>query len=190
VFTKKENATIAQRVEILDWFYANGKNQTKTATHFNMIYLNIKLTQPRVSEWIKQEGRWREECEKHYNSAAQMKRARQTEHPEVTKMMEIWFKTALQQKVTLTGELLRQKWAVFADAANVPIEDRLNLSNGWLARFKIRLGLKEYKYHGEAGSADLGDVEREQQRIRQFVAEHGYAHWDIFNMDETGLFYA
>jgi hypothetical protein len=46
LFTKKENATVAQQVEILDWFYANGKNQTKTATHLNAIYPNIKLTQP------------------------------------------------------------------------------------------------------------------------------------------------
>lgn len=190
MFTKKENATLSQRIEILDWYHANGKNQSKTAKHFNMIYPNIKLTQPRVSEWLKQEGRWREEFDKHSGSAAKMKRARQTEHPEVTEMMEIWVKTALQKKVTLTGELLRQKWIVFADAANIPVEDRLTLSNGWLARFKNRLGLKEYKNHGEAGSADLEDVEREQKRIQQFVAEHGYSHRDIFNMDETGLFYA
>jgi hypothetical protein len=78
---------------------------------------------------------------------------------------------------------------VFADVANVPTEDQLTLSNGWLAWFKIHLGFKEYKYHGEAGSANFEDVETEQQWIQQFVVEHGYSHWDIFNMDETGLFY-
>jgi hypothetical protein len=145
------------------------------------MYDEVKMTVPMIVRYVHNDK---------IREKRNMKRTRQTEHPEVTKMMEIWVKTALQQKVTLTGELLRQKWAVFADAANVPVEDRLNLSNGWLARFKIRLGLKEYKYHGEAGSADLGDVEREQQRIWQFVAEHGYAHRDIFNMDEMGLFYA
>ena len=190
VFTKKENATLAQRIEILDWYHANGKNQSKTSKHFNTVYPNIKLTQPRVSEWLKQEVRWREDHEKFPASATTMKRTRQTEHPEVTEMMEIWVKTALQKKVMLTGELLRQKWMVFADAANVPVEDRLTLSNGWLARFKGRVGIKEYKNHGEAGSADPEDVEQERQRIQKLIAERGYSQRDIFNMDETGLFYA
>ena len=63
-------------------------------------------------------------------------------------------------------------------------------SNGWLARFKNRLGHKEYKNHGEAESADPEDVEREQERIQQLVAELGYSQQDIFDMDETWLFYA
>ncbi|KAJ7801422.1 hypothetical protein B0H14DRAFT_3489596 [Mycena olivaceomarginata] len=36
VFTKKENATVAQCIEILDWHHAQTKrSQTKTAEHFN-----------------------------------------------------------------------------------------------------------------------------------------------------------
>ena len=190
VFTKKENATLAQRIEILQWYHANGKNQSRTAQYFKSIYPNIKLTQPCVSEWLKQEVQWQERYDKHSGSAVKMKRTQQTEHPQVTEMMVIWVRTALQKNIMLTGELLRQKWTVFADAANIPIEDRLTLSNGWLARFKERLGIKEYRNHGEAGSADPEDVERERQRIQQFIRKHGYSERDIFNMDETGLFYA
>ncbi|KIK21857.1 hypothetical protein PISMIDRAFT_62520, partial [Pisolithus microcarpus 441] len=50
--------TLKQRIEILDWHYANGKIQTKTATHFNTVYPTLHLTQPRISDWIKQETRW------------------------------------------------------------------------------------------------------------------------------------
>jgi hypothetical protein len=60
-FTKKENATLEQQIEILDWHYANGKNQTKTAKHFTEIYPNLKLKQPRISDWLKNEQRRREE---------------------------------------------------------------------------------------------------------------------------------
>ena len=38
VFTTKQLATLEQRVEILKWHHANGKNQTKTAKHFDKIY--------------------------------------------------------------------------------------------------------------------------------------------------------
>ena len=50
VFTKKENATLVQRIEILDWFHANGKHQSKTARHFDTIYPNLKFKQPIISE--------------------------------------------------------------------------------------------------------------------------------------------
>ena len=61
MFTKKENATLAQHIEILDWHYKNGENQTKTAKHFDPIYPNLKIKQPLVSAWVKEESKWRGE---------------------------------------------------------------------------------------------------------------------------------
>jgi hypothetical protein len=58
VFTKKENATLAQRIEILDWHHKNGRNQSETACHFDLIYPNLKIKQPLVSSWIKEEAKW------------------------------------------------------------------------------------------------------------------------------------
>jgi hypothetical protein len=58
VFTKKENATLAQRIEILDWYHKNGKNQLRTAKYFDLIYLNLKMKQPLVSAWVKDEPKW------------------------------------------------------------------------------------------------------------------------------------
>ena len=55
---KKENASLEQRIEILDWHYTNDKNQTKTTSHFNQVYPTLRLTQPRISDWMKQEAKW------------------------------------------------------------------------------------------------------------------------------------
>ncbi|KAG2354181.1 hypothetical protein BDR07DRAFT_1382449 [Suillus spraguei] len=46
IFTKKENATLAQHIKILDWYHANGENQSKTAKHFDAVYPNLKIKQP------------------------------------------------------------------------------------------------------------------------------------------------
>jgi len=73
--------------------------------------------------------------------------------------------------------------------AGVPEDDRLKLSNGWLARFKDRNGLREWKWHGEAASANDETVEQEQKRIQNLIKEGQYQLRDIYNMDETGLFY-
>ena len=59
---------------------------------------------------------------------------------------------------------------------------------GWL-HSRTDINLKEMKRHGEAGSADKEIVERERDRIWDLIKTKGYAWNDIFNMDETGLFY-
>ena len=171
VFTKKENATLGQRIKILDWHNANGRNQTKTAKHFNTIYPNLNIKQPLVSSWAKDEAKWQAEFESNSSTFSHTaKRARQMEHPEVTEMLDLWVTKALGDGIILTGEVLPQKWVVFADLVGVPDDERLNLSDGWLASFKARHVLKDLKQHGEAGSADPVSIEREQKRMQELIA--------------------
>jgi len=92
--------------------------------------------------------------------------------------------------ILLTGEVLRQKWTSFADQLGVPKDDRLTLSNGWLDRYKARNHLKEFKRHGEAASASLEVVDGERQRIQELLATYNVELRDLFNVDETGFFYA
>ncbi|KAF8432564.1 hypothetical protein L210DRAFT_858906, partial [Boletus edulis BED1] len=46
-----ENASLEQQIEILNWHYANGKNQTRTASHFNEVHQQTcpNLVQPRMN---------------------------------------------------------------------------------------------------------------------------------------------
>jgi hypothetical protein len=187
----KQNATVAQRIEVLDWYHENGKSQRKTEMHFRDIYPELKIKQPLVSKWLKQEVHWRGEWERAgITGQRNAKRARQTQHPDIEEMMDLWVTKAMADGIVLTGEVLRQKWKHFADLVGIPDDERLTLSEGWLTRFKTRHGLKEFKRHGEAGSVNPEIVQMERMRIQELVEQHGYEARDIFNMDETGLFYA
>ena len=117
------------------------------------------------------------------------KRVRQTEHPQITEMMDLWVAKAIGDGILLTGEVLRRKWHVFADMAGIPKDSRLKLSSGWLESFKHRHGLTQVKRHGEAGSAKAETVAAERKRVQELIQESGYQLHDIYNMDETGLFY-
>ena len=137
VFMKKENATLAQRIEILDWHHKNGKNQSATACHFAPIYPNLQIKQPLVSAWLKDEVKWhtlQEETGQGGDKSA--KRVCQTEHPEVDEMMYLWVLKAMGDGILLTGEVLRQKWHAFADLVGIPEDNQLKLSNRWLESFK------------------------------------------------------
>ncbi|KAJ6450820.1 hypothetical protein C8R47DRAFT_1230103 [Mycena vitilis] len=103
-FTKKENATLAQRIEILDWHHAQPKpNQCLTAEHFDACYPNLCLKQPTVSSWLKDEAMWRGRwAEARANGkAGGTKRLKQVEHPEIEKMMELWIAKAMRDRVHL-----------------------------------------------------------------------------------------
>ena len=112
------------------------------------------------------------------------------EHPEVNEMLKLWVAKAMENSINLSGEILRQKWNQFADLAGVLKDERLNLSKGWLTLFKAWCGLRNFRHHGEAGSAAPADVEHECDRIWELIKRSGYWLKDIFNMDETGLFWA
>ena len=105
-------------------------------------------------------------------------------------MLELWVLKVMADKLLLTGEVLRQKWKVFADLTGVPDDERLNLSEGWLSSFKTRNGLKDMKRHGEAVSVLPDTIENERLRIQELIKKKGYKLRDIFNADETSFFYA
>ncbi|XP_008562678.1 PREDICTED: tigger transposable element-derived protein 1-like [Galeopterus variegatus] len=62
-------------------------------------------------------------------------------------------------------------------------------SAGWLARFKRRYSMKNFKLAGEAGSADQEAAEEFKKYLLSIIHEKGYVEEQVFNADETGLFY-
>ncbi|XP_060085270.1 jerky protein homolog [Ylistrum balloti] len=58
---------------------------------------------------------------------------------------------------------------------------------GWIQRFKERRGMRKRKYHGEVDSADMTSVQTGRHDLRQLLTD--YNPEDIYNMDETELFY-
>lgn len=61
------------------------------------------------------------------------------------------------------------------------------LWQGWLEKFKKRLGLRVLKSYGESGDADVESLRRELPRIKNILKN--YEPKNIFNADECGLFY-
>jgi hypothetical protein len=60
-------------------------------------------------------------------------------------------------------------------------------SEGWLGRFKYRHGIKQYKQSGEVGSVSIEKAQPRLEEIQALVDQ--YATRDIYNADETGLFW-
>jgi hypothetical protein len=148
---KPVRATLAQKLEVLDWHNKNGKNQTKTAKHFDAIYPEICFKQPLISSWVSEEDRIREQAE---TAASHFKRVRVTRFPQIDEMLDQWVTQALHSNLTINGDVIRAKWQEFASMEKIPSEKWLSLSQGWLTRFKDRHQLQSFRKHGEAAQAD------------------------------------
>ena len=69
---------------------------------------------------MKQEAAWRAEHERSTALGCAAKRICQTQHPDVTEMLDLWVSKATADGVLLTGEIIRQKWQNFSDLTGVP----------------------------------------------------------------------
>ena len=60
-------------------------------------------------------------------------------------------------------------------------------SNGWINNFKKRFGIKRYAINGESGGISQESIANESLKIQNMLKE--FELDNIYNMDETGLFY-
>jgi hypothetical protein len=96
-----------------------------------------------------------------------------------------WF-LANQEHVNLSRDLIRESVMKIIDHL-YPDHPPFEFSNGWLEAFKVRHGIKKRRRFRESDSVDMTTVAAALPRIRQVL--DAYEWRDIYNMDESGLFY-
>src|SRR3954462_14961206 len=86
----------------------------------------------------------------------------------------------------LSDNILREKAKEFSKDLNIT-EDMIGFSNGWLGGFKNRNNLSKQRIHREANSAPLSTLPELQAELQELISKYNPS--DVFNCDETGLFY-
>ncbi|XP_043462863.1 tigger transposable element-derived protein 4-like [Leptopilina heterotoma] len=112
------------------------------------------------------------------------KRQRTAEFPNLEECLLTWFKQCRDKNITVSGPVLMEKAEFYAKSLKI---DNFRVSNGWLEKFKKRHGLTFRKICGESKSVNNDVCEEWKGTLQNLVKE--YDPSDIFNADETGLFY-
>ncbi|KAI0994891.1 hypothetical protein K3495_g13288 [Podosphaera aphanis] len=191
--SSKKNLTLDQKIVIIDEYELRSASfptlkemASWTKTRFGL------LDTPDISA-ISRILRAKDELRKQKDEGVESskKRFRAVKYPELDEALMIWVSDLEHRKVSISYDLIREKGCQLRDELNarLPIDKQLSIeySNGWLQSFCTRHHLKMHRQRGESGSVNTELVEQELPALKALLS--GYASRDIFNVDETGLFY-
>ena len=95
-----------------------------------------------------------------------------------------WIRDKVCNGIPINGPIVMTKAEEYAIRFNY---SDFKPNPGWLERFKNRFSIKFTTKHGESGSVDQTVVTNWKRNLSNLVAD--YSASDIFNADETGLFF-
>ncbi|KAG0419080.1 hypothetical protein HPB47_004372 [Ixodes persulcatus] len=105
--------------------------------------------------------------------------------PDVEEALVLWLKKARTKNLPVSGPLLLEKARFFATQQH---HDGFVCRSGWLSRFRARYNVVTRIISGEGAAADRDGTEEWQNgQLQQILTD--YAPDDIFNLDESALFF-
>ncbi|XP_039602214.1 tigger transposable element-derived protein 4-like [Polypterus senegalus] len=117
-------------------------------------------------------------------SCGYQKRMRECEYTVIEQCVLKWFVQARDRNVPIDGKLLQAKAEEFAKELG---HSEFKASNGWLDKFKKRHGIVFNRLCGKSAQVQEEDCSHWIQKLPEIVKD--YSPDDVFNADETGLFF-
>lgn len=135
-----------------------------------------------LSTFLKNENKTAAEFAKAHDTSR--KRAREPGFPELDEAVLNWFTDARSNNIKIDGLMITAKAENFAKKLGIP---EFKASDGWLSNWKKRNEVTFKTECGESGSVDVESAAQWMLSLDPLLRE--YENRNIFNADETGLFF-
>lgn len=96
-----------------------------------------------------------------------------------------WFTQQRAKQIPISGPVIQEKARQVAEQLDA--STTFKASNGWLEKFRNRHAISFRVINGESASVDNATIDEWTNRLPTIL--DGFNSNDIFNADETGLFY-
>lgn len=178
---QRKDLTLAQKINFLNEI----KKLPKTS-HRQLAEIT-KVPKSTIARLLAQEHELRKQWDLKGGEAksSSQKRKRDGKNPEVEEALTEWFSAVQERGVSVSGPILKNKAEELAK--KLGYED-FKSTDGWLSRWKSRKDIKFKREHGEKKSADTESAETWKTEHLPGLLEK-FNSEDIYNADETGLFY-
>lgn len=111
---------------------------------------------------------------------------KKAELPEMEIQLYKWFLAQRERNMPVSGEMIKQKALNLCASLNI---SDFKASDGWLQRFKERYGVRFLKITGEKLSSQPELIAPFKERLKRVIRDHGLNEHQIYNADETGLYW-
>ncbi len=116
---------------------------------------------------------------------------RRADFSELDRAVYLWFVKERCKGTPISKPLLMAKATqlyphIYPDD---PDNSKFKGGTGWLKRFRDRHGVRSLSMQGESMSAAIIDVEPFKKKFQELVEESGLSREQVFNCDESGLYW-
>lgn len=171
---KRKALTLKEKYDIIQKM-KSGVKQSDICRELNLPKSTVCIIWKKREEILSAYGKVNAKC----------KRLRKSAHEGVDRGLLQWFTQKRQENVPLSGPILQEK----ASEMGSKIEGKsFECSRSWIERFKKRHCITGGKIIGESASVDMSVVNNWFTTVWPDLRKN-YGSTDIFNADETGLFY-
>ena len=145
-----------------------------------------KISIGSVSNIVKRKVEYMECYETNENSTKK-RNLRDESSQQLDQQVYEWFVTQRSKNIPISGPLLQERARQISLQLDGPNAGTFKGSNGWLEKFRTRHGIKHRAICGESATVDPVTVDDWKTRLPLIIDK--YAPEDVYNADETGLFF-
>lgn len=191
VINKKRKAiTLDTKIKILDQL-ATGQGATAVGKHFGIHEATIRTIKKNETAIRKSV------CSGTTISAKSSSYIRDVVKEKMEKALVIWIEDKSQKRIPVDGTTIKQTALriykhIKEDEPSTSSQSKqfeFSASTGWMTGFLKRHALHNIKIKGETASADTLAAEEFPQKLRKIIEDGGYTPDQVWNVDETGLFW-
>ena len=177
--TKRKILTLAERIEVLK------KHDDGAGMSCRKIAEQLDVGKTQIQQIIQGKDKYMEQWKSAgMKSDRKYAKARRTMYGDLNEAVFEWFCAARSKNIPISGRLIQEKALLLS--AQLDLDDFM-ASNGWLESWTRRNNIRLSALSGEAAEVNPTVVDDWKARLADICK--GYKMEDIYNADETGLFF-
>ncbi|CAM4834399.1 unnamed protein product [Rotaria magnacalcarata] len=176
--TERNTLTLSEKIKLI--------REHENNVSYRVLVEKYKISIGRVSKIIKRKIEYIEDVENNENSNKK-RNLRDEISQQVDQQVYEWFVEQRSKNIPISGPLLQERARQIRQQLGGAVAGDFKASNGWLEKFQIRHNIHYRVISGESASVDLTTVEEWKKRLPLRIDQ--YDPHDVYNADETGLFF-
>ena len=177
--TSRHHLTLKERIQLISENKGGkGASQRKLAKKYNISIRSVNKILKRKEEYLNDyQSNQNQDTKRKFKGSDAMK---------LDEQIYEWFLQQRSKNISISRTILQEKAREIAESLGGALSS-FKASSGWLEKFRKRHNISHRIISGESVPVDITTVNDWMQRIPNITQD--YEPKNIFNCDETGLFY-